>query len=91
MKRTVVLLLAMIVISAFSLAAAPVTIEFIQWWEPQMPAGSFQGPMDQFEAQNPGIKVKLISGPDANTHDQIVAGAPPRGRSVTWWALTAHG
>jgi multiple sugar transport system substrate-binding protein len=31
--------------------------------------------MDQFEAQNPGIKVKLISGPYSSTHDQIVAGA----------------
>ncbi len=75
MKRTLVLLFAFIVISACGAAAAPVTIEFIQWWEPQMPAGSFQALMDQFEAQNPDIKVKLISGPYANTHDQIVAGA----------------
>ena len=75
MKRTVALLFALVLISSFAWAAAPVTIEFIQWWEPQMPAGSFQALMDQFEAQNPGIKVKLISGPYANTHDQIVAGA----------------
>jgi multiple sugar transport system substrate-binding protein len=52
-----------------------VTIEFIQWWEPELPAGSFRAIIDQFEAQNPGIKVKLISGPYSNTRDQIVTGA----------------
>jgi multiple sugar transport system substrate-binding protein len=31
--------------------------------------------MDDFEAKNPGIKVKLISGPYSNTRDQIVTGA----------------
>ena len=36
--------------------------------------GHFPSLMDKFEAQNPGIKVKLISGPYA-MHDQIVAGA----------------
>jgi multiple sugar transport system substrate-binding protein len=52
-----------------------VTIEFIQWWEPELPSGSFRAIIDQFEAQNPGIKVKLISGPYSNTRDQIVTGA----------------
>ncbi|MDR0638031.1 MAG: sugar ABC transporter substrate-binding protein [Spirochaetaceae bacterium] len=52
-----------------------VTIEFIQWWEPELPAGSFRAIIDEFEAQNPGIKVKLISGPYSNTRDQIVTGA----------------
>ncbi|MGA2614894.1 MAG: sugar ABC transporter substrate-binding protein [Spirochaetia bacterium] len=55
--------------------AEDVTIEFVQWWAPELPAGSFRALMDQFETQNPGIKVKLISGPYSNTHDQIVAGA----------------
>jgi multiple sugar transport system substrate-binding protein len=31
--------------------------------------------MDEFEAQNPGIKVELISGPYAATREQVVAGA----------------
>ncbi len=53
----------------------PVTIEFIQWWEPELPAGSFRAIMDEFEAQNPGIKVKLVSGPYSSTHDQLVSGA----------------
>jgi multiple sugar transport system substrate-binding protein len=58
-----------------TVAVADTTIEFIQWWEPEMPAGALRGIMDGFEAANPGIKVKLVSGPYSATHDQIVAGA----------------
>ncbi|MBV9636832.1 MAG: sugar ABC transporter substrate-binding protein, partial [Methylobacteriaceae bacterium] len=50
-------------------------IEFVQWWEPELPAGALRGIIDGFEAANPGIKVKLVSGPFSATHDQIVAGA----------------
>lgn len=53
----------------------PVTLEFAQWWEPELPAGEFRALMDEFEAQNPGITVELISGPYSSTRDQIVAGA----------------
>lgn len=56
-------------------ALADTTIEFIQWWEPEMPASALRGIMDGFEAANPGIKVKLVSGPYSATHDQIVTGA----------------
>lgn len=52
-----------------------VTLEFAQWWEPELPDGAFRGLMDQFETENPGIKVKLISGPYASTKQQVVAGA----------------
>lgn len=52
-----------------------VTIEFIQWWEPELPAGSLRAIMDDFEALNPGIKVNLVSGPFSSTHDQLVTGA----------------
>jgi multiple sugar transport system substrate-binding protein len=52
-----------------------VTLEFAQWWEPELPAGEFRALMDEFEAQNPGIKVELLSGPYSTTRDQIVAGA----------------
>src|SRR6476646_3936004 len=58
-----------------TVAVADTTIEFIQWWEPEMPSGALRGIMDGFEAANPGIKVKLVSGPYSATHDQIVAGA----------------
>jgi multiple sugar transport system substrate-binding protein len=56
-------------------AGEPVTLEFTQWWEPELPAGEFRALMDEFEAQNPGIKVELISGPYASTKEQVVAGA----------------
>ena len=52
-----------------------VTIEFVQWWEPELPEGSFRAIMDDFEASNPGIKVKLISNPFASTRDLVVSGA----------------
>lgn len=60
-------------------AAAPaggeVTLEFTQWWEPELPEGAFRALMDEFEAANPGIKVELISGPYSTTREQVVAGA----------------
>ena len=56
-------------------ALAQTDIEFIQWWEPEMPAGALRGIMDDFEAENPDIKVTLVSGPYSATHDQIVVGA----------------
>jgi multiple sugar transport system substrate-binding protein len=58
-----------------SAALADTTIEFVQWWEPEMPAAALRGIMNDFEAANPGIKVTLVSGPYSTTHDQIVAGA----------------
>ena len=56
-------------------AGGDVTLEFSQWWEPELPAGSLRGIMDEFEKANPGIKVKLLSGPFASTKEQTVAGA----------------
>ena len=56
-------------------AFAETNLEFIQWWEPEMPAGALRSIMDGFEAANPGIKVTLVSGPYSATHDQIVVGA----------------
>ena len=44
-------------------ALAQTNIEFIQWWEPEMPAGALRGIMDDFEKANPDIKVTLVSGP----------------------------
>ncbi|WP_129789774.1 ABC transporter substrate-binding protein [Promicromonospora panici] len=55
-----------------------VTIEFAQWWEPELPDGEFRALMDEFEKQNPGIKVELISGPYAATKEQLFAGAASR-------------
>ena len=52
-----------------------VTIEFAQWWEPELPDGEFRALIDKFEAENSGIKVKLVSGPYASTKEQLFAGA----------------
>lgn len=56
-------------------ASGDVTLEFSQWWEPELPDGEFRALMDDFEAQNPGIKVKLLSGPYASTKEQVIASA----------------
>ncbi|MCB0210041.1 MAG: extracellular solute-binding protein, partial [Anaerolineae bacterium] len=55
--------------------AEPVTLEFAQWWEPELPEGSFRAMMDEFERRNPGITVELLSGPYSATREQTVAGA----------------
>src|SRR5258708_3040534 len=52
-----------------------VTLQFSQWWEPELPAGKLRALMDEFQAQNPGITVQLVSGPYSTTHDQTVASA----------------
>lgn len=52
-----------------------VTIEFAQWWEPELPDGAFRALMDEFEEENPGITVELVSGPYASTKEQLFAGA----------------
>jgi len=68
-------LLMVIGSTAAAQAGETVTLDFAQWWEPELPAGEFRALMDEFEAQNPGIKVELLSGPYSTTRDQIVAGA----------------
>jgi multiple sugar transport system substrate-binding protein len=49
-------------------------LEFAQWWEPELPEGSFQKIIDDFEAES-GSEVKLLSGPYDSTKEQVVAGA----------------
>ncbi|WP_421726142.1 ABC transporter substrate-binding protein [Bauldia sp.] len=76
-RKTVLLLKSTAVALALTAtgAAAEANLEFIQWWEPELPAGALREIMDDFEAQNPGITVELVSGPYAATRDQIVIGA----------------
>lgn len=59
-------------------ADGTVTLEFAQWWAPELPAGSFDKLMADFTAANPNIKVKLLSGPYASTKQQLVSGAASR-------------
>ena len=56
-------------------AGGDVTLEFAQWWEPELPDGALRGLMDDFEKANPGITVDLLSGPYASTKEQLFAGA----------------
>ncbi len=70
---SIVLLASFLTVPVF--AEDPVTLEFSQWWEPELPEGAFRQLIDQFEEQNPGIKVELLSGPYSSTKEQIVAGA----------------
>ena len=76
MKKYLALLtiLALMLVSGISMAQ-DVTLEFQQWWEPELPEGSFRAILDDFEAANPGIKVETISGPYLTTKDQIIASA----------------
>ena len=53
-------------------ALADTTIEFIQWWEPEMPAGALRGIMDGFEAANPGIKIQIETRPSGADGDNLV-------------------
>jgi multiple sugar transport system substrate-binding protein len=64
--------------SGDSSGGGAVTLEFAQWWAPELPAGSFDKLMSDFTAQNPNIKVKLLSGPYASTKQQLVSGAASR-------------
>ena len=61
--------------SGDSAADGPVTLEFAQWWGAELPAGDFQKIIDGFTAQNPNIKIKLLSAPYASTKQQLVTGA----------------
>ncbi len=64
--------------SSSSSAKGPVTLEFAQWWGAELPQGSFDKMMSDFTAQNPNIKVKLLSAPYASTKQQLVSGAASR-------------
>src|SRR5882724_421390 len=55
-----------------------VTLEFAQWWGAELPAGDFDKIISDFTAQNPNIKVKLLSAPYASTKQQLVTGAASR-------------
>ncbi len=77
LRKSMLLLKSAAVALALSVTGvqAKTNIEFIQWWEPELPAGALRGIMDDFEKQNPDIQVTLVSGPYSTTHDQVVVGA----------------
>lgn len=51
-----------------------VEIEFMQWFAPELPKGAFEALIAQFESENPNIKVKVTSIPNASYKDQVIAG-----------------
>jgi multiple sugar transport system substrate-binding protein len=61
-----------------SSSGGTVTLEFAQWWAPELPEGSFDKLISEFQTQNPNIKVKLLSAPYASTKQQLVSGAASR-------------
>ncbi len=76
MKKYVLgLMVLLLLLTGVSMAQDDVVLEFQQWWEPELPEGSFRAILDEFEAANPGIRVETISGPYLTTKDQIIASA----------------
>ena len=51
-----------------------VELELMQWFAPELPKGEFEALIAEFEAQNPNIKVKVTSIPNASYKDQVIAG-----------------
>ncbi len=74
-KLALALMIALLLVAGGVMAQDDVVLEFQQWWEPELPEGSFRAILDDFEAQNPGIRVETISGPYLTTKDQIIASA----------------
>jgi len=68
----------------------PVTLELAQWWEPELPEGKFRALMDEFEAANPNIKVKLVSGPMRPPKNSS-SPAPPPAPCPMWSDSTVRG
>lgn len=54
--------------------AEGVTLEFQQWWEPELPDGVLREICDVFTEET-GISIELLSNPYAETKTQIAAGA----------------
>lgn len=52
-----------------------VTLQFSQWWAGELPKGDMAALVSQFEQQNPGIKIDLVTNPYQNTHDSTIAQA----------------
>src|SRR5690349_960243 len=61
--------------SSDSASGGAVTLEFAQWWGAELPAGELDKIVNDFTAQNPNIKIKLLSAPYASTKQQLITGA----------------
>ncbi len=61
--------------SESSKADETITLEFMQWWEPEMAPGVMEAICSEYEAANPGIKIKRISKPYSEVQSQVTIGA----------------
>ena len=80
-KRLVLMITVSLILGGVMLWAAPgrdagdsVTIEIVQWWQPQMRAGSFDRVISDFEAKNSDIRVRSINLPFSEMLNQITIG-----------------
>lgn len=76
-KLIAMALVGSMVLGAGAMTAAAddgVTLEFQQWWEPELPEGVLREICDAFTAET-GIAIELLSNPYAETKTQIAAGA----------------
>jgi multiple sugar transport system substrate-binding protein len=52
-----------------------VTIEFLNWWQLELPDGTIEKIVGEFEANNPNIKIKLINVPNGEMLNQLAIGS----------------
>lgn len=77
---TLVLMLLLVLTMVFATGAnekktsgKPVELEFIQWWASEDGGDFFDSVITEFETQNPGIKIKLVTMPFGDSRNQVIA------------------
>ena len=83
MKKTLTIMSILLLCCSFVFAQGAtegskdetITLEFMQWWEPEMASGAMEKICSDYEAANPGIKIKRISKPYAEVQSQVTIGA----------------
>ena len=77
---------------------AKATLQFSQWWAAELPKGTMETMVSDFEKANPNITIKLVTNPYQNTHDSTIAEAATHNMSDvvamdgTWYSdLQAQG
>ena len=61
-KYVLALMLVLLLLTGVSMAQ-DVVLEFQQWWEPELPEGSFRAILDDFEAANRAFGLRRSAGP----------------------------
>jgi len=66
------------VMSSSVAAQDNVTIEFMQWWQPEMEEGVFEALIEDYEESHPNVNVKLLSMPFDEVRSQLLVQAKAR-------------